>query len=327
VLPTGAHLLLIRLSALGDILFSLEALASLKEERPDIKIDFLVEDRFAELLKGHPHIDTLLIYPRRNKLAIPRSLLRLLRHRYDAILDLHGNLKSAMHVAFARSRHKLGFAAPRAREGAQRFYSQAVELPRQGSHRAEHGLYLLRALGLEGVPSRPVLPIFDEPTGEADGAIILHPGTSAWASFKRWPARNFAELAQRLMARNLRVAISYGPGEEHLADQIQTAAPGSKKIDGARIGLAQLPSVYARCRLLVGADTGPLHIAAATGTPVVALFGPKDPASYAPRGEHHRIIFADVPCRPCTRRRCPSPQCVLGLSVDEVERTVLDALS
>src|SRR5262249_16903763 len=153
-LQADAAVLLIRLSAMGDVLFSLETLAALKSERPDVRVDFLVEDRFAPLLHDHPQIDRLLVYPRRRKRAIPRALGELRVVRYEAVLDLHGNLKSALHARAARTRLRLGYAAPIAREGAQRLYDRAVALPTPRPHRAEQGYHLLRALGLVGAPRR-----------------------------------------------------------------------------------------------------------------------------------------------------------------------------
>ncbi len=104
-LPRGGSVLVIRLSALGDVLFALETVAALHRQRPDVAIDFLVEDRFAALLEGHPHLRDVLVYPRRRKLAIAGSLLRLRRRRYDVGFDLHGILKSAMHLVMVRATH------------------------------------------------------------------------------------------------------------------------------------------------------------------------------------------------------------------------------
>ena len=354
LLPENGRALLIRLSAMGDVLFSLETLSSLVTERPDVTVDFLVEDRFAGLIEGHPYLDRVLVYPRRRKRAIPAAIRRLRAHRYDVVLDLHGNLKSAVHAKLARGDHKLGYAPPIAREHAHRLYNGVVELPTPRPHRAEQGYYLLRALGLTGARARPVLPPSSLPSGAPSEApfeapfrapngspasapesglegrgspaadVILHLGTSAFARFKRWPTPRFAELARRLTARGLRVAVSIGPGEEALDTAVRAHAPEVGRVNGAALGLAGLGEAYGRARVVVAADTGPLHLAAAAGTPVVALFGPKDARLYGPRGPGHHIAFHGVPCRPCRRRNCDSPQCMLGLQVDAVESAVLE---
>ncbi len=332
-LPDRAQVLVIRLSALGDVLFALETVAALKHARPDVRIDFLVEDRFAGLLDDHPHLERVLVYPRRRKLRILPSLLRLRRTRYDAVLDLHGIQKSALHVRFCRADRKLGFAPPGAREGAHRSYTERIALPAPLPHRADRGLYLLRALGIEAAPRAPALglpTLANDPLAALPRpVVVLHPGTSAFAAFKRWPVERHAGLAARLVARGLGVAVSYGPGEGELASAILRQAPSVRPLDGGALGLRGLGAVLASADLLVAADTGPLHIAASLGLPTVALFGPKDAQLYGPRehgGARHEVLFADVPCRPCTRRTCASPQCVLGIGIDAAEAAVLSAL-
>jgi ADP-heptose:LPS heptosyltransferase len=329
-LPRSGRVLVVRLSALGDVLFALETVAALRRDRPDVAIHFLVEDRFASLLQEHPQIDRVIVYPRRRQLAIPRSLLALRRQSYDVVLDLHGIQKSALHVWLARARLKLGAGPPASREGSQFAYHRAVAMPAALPHRAEVGHRLLADLGLSGVPCAPVLAVVPPPADLlADlprPIVLLHPGTSAFAAFKRWPAERFAALAPRLAARGLGVAVSFGPGESDLANPLLAAAPSARAIDGALLGLRGLAGVMQQCAVVVAADTGPLHIAAAVGVRCVALFGPKDPTRYGPRGHGgivHEVLYHDVPCRPCTLRDCPSPQCVLGIGVDAVEAAVL----
>lgn len=326
-LPPNARVLLVRLSALGDIIFALETLSTLKAARPDLRIDFLTEDRFAKILTGHPMIEALIQAPRRSVLGIPRYLRRLRRDRYDLVLDLHGILKSALPVLCARSKHKVGFASPGSREGAAFAYHQRVRLPQPIPHRAECGLHLLRALGITApaapasLPVDPSIPdVFPTETGPR---VLLHPGTSAFAAFKRWPAARFAKLANDLLDRGHDVAVSYGPGERALFDAIQSTAPRVREVDGASRGLPGLIHTLREAQVVVAADTGPLHMAAAVGTPVVALFGPKDTNRYGPRGEQHALLFHPVPCRPCRRRSCASPQCVLGIEVASVVAAVL----
>jgi lipopolysaccharide heptosyltransferase I len=330
-LPPNGRVLVIRLSALGDVLFALETVASLKAERPDVRVDFLVEDRFADLLQRHPQLDQVVVFPRRRKPAILGHLRRLRRTRYDAVLDLHGISKSALHVVCARASRKLGYDAPGAREGAQRWYRERVALPVPLPHRAERGYALLRALGLRGERARAVLAPPDQPPRfwrpSDRPRVVLHPGTSSFATFKRWPADKFVDLARRLRARAIDPVVSFGPGEAELAQQIAAAAGGVRLLDGGALGLRGLGAVFAATDVVVAADTGPLHIAAAAGAGVVALFGPKDQALYGPRTAAQRLLFAPVPCRPCTLRACVSPQCVLGVEVDGAERAVAELLA
>ena len=328
VLPLDGRVLMIRLSAMGDVLFSLETLTSLAEERPDVTIDFLVEDRFASILKGHPGIDRLIEVPRKTLWKIPAYVRALRLVRYDAVLDLHGILKSCVHVLLARSPHKIGYARPGSREGASVAYHHKVTLPTPLPHRADRGLLLLRALGLQGRGAPDLLPVGpDIPdlfAGSARPRVILHPGTSNFAAFKRWPIEKFVALARRLRSLHMSVAMSYGPGEEGLFRAAKAAVPELIEVDGPRLGLLGLGQAMRQADVVVAADTGPLHIAAGVGTRVVALFGPKDSRFYGPRGGGHRVLYHEVPCRPCKRRVCASPQCVLGIEVPEVERAITE---
>ncbi len=323
-LRDNARVLIIRMSALGDIIFALETVASLKAERPDVTVDFLVEDRFAGLLEGHPQLAEVLVFPRRTKWAIPAQLWRLRRHKYDAVLDLHGNLKSSLQVLCSRARLKLGYQSPVAREGSQHCYHRRVQVPEPLPHRAERGLFLLRELGLEGQARRPVIPVrTDVPDcwgGHPGTRVVLHPGTSEFAAFKRWPLERFARLAGQLVDHDCAVGLSHGPDERWMAEKIRAEVPEAFSV-GGDLGLRGLAAVLRDADVVVAADTGPLHIATAMGTPVVALFGPKEVRWFGPRGEGHVVLYHDVPCRPCLRRRCASAQCVLGLTV----ATVLDA--
>ena len=328
-LPRGGSVLVVRLSALGDIVFALETVAALAAARPDVAIDFLVDDRWAGLLHGHPQIRHVLCFPRTRPLRVPGHLLALRRRRYDVVLDLHGIQKSAWNVRAVRATHKLGFAAPGSREGAARAYTRAVELPAPLPHRAARGYHLLRALDLPSDPVRPVLPAPDAPPHVPwpDGSprVVLQPGTSAFAAFKRWPAERFAALASQLTAKGAAVLIGHGPGEADLADSIAAQAPGSRILDGGPMGLLGYAAALGTADVVVAADTGPLHLAAAAGTRVVALFGPKDPDLYGPRGDGHQVLFQDVPCRPCTRRDCPAPACVQGIPTEDVLAAPLEA--
>jgi lipopolysaccharide heptosyltransferase I len=323
-LPPAGRVLIVRLSALGDILFALETVAALRRERPDVRIDMLVEEGFRALLAGHAQIDRVLLYPRRRWLAIPGSILALRRRRYDVVLDLHGIQKSALHVLCARAKTKIGPGPPAAREGAALAYDVRVAMT-PVPHRADIGHRLLQALGLSGRPAAPELHAVPPPPelmhGLPDRRVLLHPGSSTFAAFKRWPPARFAELAKRLVERGVGVLVSFGPGERELAAPILAASAACRPVDGRALGLLGLAGVMQQCRVVVAADTGPLHLAAAVGVRCVALFGPKDERRYGPRAHgdvRHELLYHDVPCRPCRRRDCVTPQCVLGIAVEPV---------
>ena len=342
--------LFIRLSALGDVIFALEALAALKRAEPGSRVDWLVEDRAAALLEGHPLIDRVLIYPRRKiarSLARPwlwpsavRSILvhgrALRRERYTAALDLHGNLKSGLHLLFCRAARKLGFDKPHAREGSQRMATERVRVGDGSVHRAEQGMRLVAQL-LGSEPERGNFVLLPRRGDEAarardllarhpvtgTGAFVgLAPGASDFAAFKRWPAASFRNLAASLAQQGLRVVLCTGPGEQALANEVSAENPDLLWVDGEESGLACYIEVLRQLDVVVAADSGPLHMAQAVGTPAVALFGPKDPAVYGPRLPQSVVLRYPVPCAPCGRRSCAAPICVLGIPVEAVMAAV-----
>jgi lipopolysaccharide heptosyltransferase II len=148
--------------------------------------------------------------------------------------------------------------------------------------------------------------------------VVLHPGTSAFGRFKRWPAARFGETAARLQ-RDLgtRCVVTYGPGEEALASEVVSASSGAVHLP-PQFTLGELIELLRRASVVIGADTGPLHLGALLQRPIIAIFGPKDPAIYAPYGTRSEIVRADLPCSPCTKRKCDHVRCMECISVEDV---------
>ena len=318
------RLLLVRLSALGDVAMALHVLSTVRARRPDARVGWLVEDRFAGLLEGHPQIDALHVYERR-RARVPWALVRfareLRRERYDLALDLQGNLKSGFLARLAGARRTVGLDAPLAREG-NRFLVRERVRPPEG-HRLDAYLALVDAVLGPGATAPAMLPA----GGERHGSIVLHPGVSRFGAFKRWPAEKFAELADRLASRlGAPVILTAGPGERPDADDVRTRMRHEARIVEPR-GLRPLADLLRGARLFVASDTGPAHIAAALGVPTLTLFGPKDPGILSPRGPRARAVRAGVRCSPCALRSCPDPVCMTTLPVDLVERDALDLLA
>jgi lipopolysaccharide heptosyltransferase I len=318
------RLLLVRLSALGDVAMGLHVLATVRARQPDARVGWLVEDRFAGLLQGHPQIDVLHVYARR-RARVPWVLAELLkelrRERYDLALDLQGNLKSGFLARLAGAKRTMGLDAPLAREGNRFFVTERVPPP--AGHRLDAYLKLLdHAIGPGGTAPATV-----PASGERHGALVLHPGVSRFGAFKRWPAASFAELADRLAARlEAPVILTAGPGERVDADDVRARMHRAATIAEPK-GLRALADLLLGARLFVASDTGPAHIAAALGVPTITLFGPKDPAVMAPVGPRARAVRAGVRCSPCALRSCPDPVCMTTLAVDQVERDALALLA
>ncbi|MCC7172197.1 MAG: glycosyltransferase family 9 protein [Planctomycetes bacterium] len=344
------RILFIRLSALGDIVVTLPALAALRRHEPDALVDWLVEDRFAGLLRYVDGLHRVITFPRKQfksplsaMATLPRHLEALRAERYDAIVDFQANLKGALQLVCARSPLKIGLDKAAAREGSHRFADVRVHV-RRDAHRVVRALSLLAPLGIDVEPIDHVVPDALHPRFvvpddlantiaarlDARGdrslpLVALHPGTSAFGAFKRWPAERFGELAHRL-ARLARVVVVHGPGEDELANGVVRASHGSASIVSTEEGIGALLAVAQRVALYVGADSGPLLLAAAAGASTVALFGPKDPAIYAPPFARSAVVRHFVPCAPCSLRRCADPICMTRLDVDAVERACTAAL-
>jgi 3-deoxy-D-manno-octulosonic-acid transferase/heptosyltransferase-1 len=314
------RILLVRLSALGDVALALHVLAAARARCPEGHIGWLVEDRFAPLLDGHPQLNRLHVYERRRSPLPWRLVTELRRERYDLALDLQGNLKSGVLARLAGARRTVGLDAPLSREGNRLFVRERV-LPRPG-HRLESHLGLLDAV----VGAGPRAPARLPAAGEAHGAIVLHPGASRFGAFKRWPVAAFAELGDRLGRRlGARVILTAGPGERADADDVRRRMTHPAEVKEPK-GLRPLADLLHGARLFVAADTGPAHIAAALGVPTLTLFGPKDPRLLAPVGPRAKAVRAGVRCSPCALRFCPDPVCMTALPVDLVERSALELL-
>lgn len=333
-------ILLVRLSAIGDVVNCLPALRLLKREYPGARVTWAAEMPSASLLEGDRDVDEVFLVKRRewtrgilkarNLVSFSGAFKALRERSFDVALDFQGNLRSGL-VAFASgARLRVGFSAGRVKEHSHIFYTKKVFLPRTAMHRVQKNLLLLEALGI-----RPELLPADLEVASSDGAtvkrfikekkllkrrmVVLHPGVSSFGAFKQWPREGFAEVAGRLARRKrLTVVVTWGPGERLLAEDVVQLSGGAALLGPEPRGLRELAYLLKRCVLFVGGDTGPLHIAAAMGTPVVGLYGPKDPAVYGPVGDRHVIVRKELECSPCRLRSCPHARCMSLITADEV---------
>jgi lipopolysaccharide heptosyltransferase I len=309
--PVGIRsLLLMRLSAIGDVVNTLPAVSAVRMAFPRARIGYLVEDKARDLVLGHPDLDETIVFPRArwtSRALRPatwfevRSYVRSLRAgRFDALVDFQGNLKGGIHAALSGIPLRIGFARGHCREGSERFTNVHVAPPSERVLRAKKFLSLLGPLGIANpeivwrlpprTQSRKSVAEFLRGIGwEEGGYVVVHPGTSARGKAKRWPMERFTELARRIEQElGFGVVVAWGPGERSMAEGI---ADGS----GARLAmetrsLLDLAELLERAALYVGADSGPLHLASAVACPSVALFGPKDPAIYAPCNPRSRVV-------------------------------------
>ncbi|MCI0343091.1 MAG: glycosyltransferase family 9 protein [Planctomycetales bacterium] len=307
-----ASVLILRLSAIGDVLHTLPALAHLRAALPHARIGWMVEDRAAPLLEEHPHLDDLFVVPRRAMATAARALrlgeaweslralVRGLRaRRYGLALDFQGNAKSALAGLLSGARERLGFARGDCVEGSHLFTTRRLGPQPSAQHRVEKYLALARAASGREAPAEPVLPV--DPCARARAAawwsaggprprILLAPGTSERRADKRWPAESYGALAALLRARlGGTMGVAYGPGEEALASAAGAAASPAL-LPFAPLDLRELVAVLAESDLVVAPDSAAMHAAALLGRPTVGLFGPTDPALFAPRGARCAVV-------------------------------------
>jgi lipopolysaccharide heptosyltransferase I len=332
------HILVVKLSSIGDTVHAIPSVASLRERFPEARIDWCVEERCAPLVECLPMVDRVIrlrtrVWRRGKSLLGPEGLpefLRALRAApYDAGIDFQGLWKSAVVLRLSRSRERIGWASRWLREpGAARFYTTAVDQVDPGTHVIGWCAALLRPLGIESVSWKFPIRLPEAAVREADGLwnglgrprfILVNPG-AGWPT-KQWAPDRFGQLCARVLRETgLVPLVSRGPGEAPLVEAVREHCPGAVSVN---VNLTVFAALAAKAACFVGGDTGPMHLASAMGTPVVALFGPSDPARNGPFHPRDVVLHRRLPCSGSYRRRCPDAEhkC-MNFTVDEVFEAV-----
>jgi ADP-heptose:LPS heptosyltransferase len=332
--PDASSILVIRLGALGDVVRTRFAFPGLRELYPDARIDWLVEDRAAAGLDGIVGLDAVLPVPRarlayrkpRQGVMLICALMRDLRERrYDMVVDFHSILKSAVLARVSGAPLRVGYASPLAREGSSRLYTHAARVASAHLSRFERNAALLQYLGGRVPSEPPPLALAEKIRPELEavpaGLVVMHPGTSESTRYKRWAPGRYAEVARGLQqALGLESLVTWGPvaAERSAAEAVVAGAAGAAWLAPATHGIADLLALLRRCRLFIGSDSGPMHLASLAGLPVVALFGPTDPLENEPYpGLPRRVVRVDVGCNPC-REGCPALACMAAIDAEGV---------
>jgi len=346
------NILIVKLSAIGDVIHTMPALVALRRHYPQAHISWLVEEAGAELLDGHPALDRLIVWRRRQFQTDFRQLrgfnagrafcdvVKQVRdRRYDLVIDFQALLKSAMWVFLADGRRKVGFGrGMQHSEGSYLVLNERIPPVSMEVHALERGLILLEKIGVpRGVleyrfPHNPqaehdVKGILTE-AGASRRAplVVIHP-MARWRT-KLWYNDRFAALADALHEHGIVTVLSGGPADTAALDEIAARMKTRCiRFDG-RGGLQHLAALCRRAAVVVSTDTGPMHLAAAVGTPVVALFGPTAPNRTGPYGAEHHVVRSPVPCSPCFKRRCETTAveefgCMKRIEVPQVLGAVL----
>lgn len=322
------RILIIKPSSLGDIIHGLPTLKALRDKWPEANISWLIKDIYAGIFDGNTYIDELILL-KKNSLttAIKGFRKRLLEGKFDIAVDMQGLFRSGLIAYLSGAMVRVGFS--NARELAPLFYTHKVGAPRN-LHAVDRNLKLAASLGCEIGEIKFPLKVCQEALDEASEffkknqlntkrpLVTLVPG-GRWEK-KRWPAHSFSRLGD-LLSHELNASILFigNSAEEKLINDIRKAMkiPTTEAID---FPLQKLTALLSRSDVVVTNDSGPIHIAAAVGTPVVALFGPTDPGQTGPYTKKHLIIRKDMECIPCFRKRCIYDRfvCMESITPEEV---------
>ena len=351
------RVLLVRLRLIGDVVFTTPVIGALRRAWPDAHLAYLIEPAAAPVVRHHPGLNDVILAPRtrgwrriRDDIQLGR---RLRRGRYDLVLDLHSGPRASWLTWMTGAPRRVGFAV----QGRQWAYTDVVPRPREirPRHSVENQWDILAPVlpGLMPSPARdPVTMVHDrgadgsvdawmqrEGLSAADPLIVVH--VSAGNAFRRWPLLSFAALADRLSVGgpNRRIILTSGPSEAAAAAEVvrlvrerRPETPQAVRTCGD-MSLDELHALVGRAQLYIGGDSGPLHVAATTRTPIVGLYGPTLPVRSAPWRDpqlfHAAVDVGALPCRPCEQRVCAPGdfRCLTHITVDAVVAAAERALA
>jgi len=337
------RILLIKLSAVGDVVHTIPVLNKLRRRYPSARIDWLVTPAIADLIRHHPAVSNVVLFMRQDWATPwrPAALARvaklaaeLRRARYDLIVDMHGQFRTAFFTLAAGAPVRIGFDRPRpevwhasertfpleaykhawkgAREASWLAYTHRIPVPTLDVHAVDRYLTVGPMLGLDDAPADFSFPVPADAiarveqllraNGVAPGADVLlcAPGTN-WET-KHWSAERFAEVARHFLMRGRRIVLIGSARERAVCARVAAAAPGTVDLCGST-SLTELAALVLRSSGAITNDSGPMHMAVALDRPVVSVFGPTDALWIGPYRRPDAVLRADLPCAPCYLRQ------------------------
>lgn len=341
---TPKRILVIRLDRIGDVVLSTPVVQELRQHFPHAFVAMMVRPPCRELIEGHPSLDEVIVYDKegreRGVLGTIRFALRLRRYEFDTALVLHPSNRSHWVPWLAAIPTRIGYR----RKSAWLLTHRLPHRKQEGRrHEAAYTLELLQPFGITPVVPKPLIVVREaagrqveamlaaasiQPT---DRLVGVHPSASCIS--KRWMPERFAQVADRLAAEHgVRICLVAGDEDARYADQVVQAMQQPVTNFAGRLSLGQLAALLQRCRLLISNDSGPVHIAAAVGTPVVDIFGRNQaglsPQRWGPLGEGHVILHKEVGCVTCLAHECDiNFLCLSTLQVEEVYQAAVSVLA
>lgn len=342
-------ILIVKLSAIGDVIYTLPALNVLRRAYPAAHITWIVEEAAFPIIQGHTALDRIILSKRKTWIKDffdPRKRTRALKEactffkdirdtRYDMVIDFHQLMKSGILVLLARADRKIGFDRGMAHmEESQIFLTEKIAPVSMEIHALKRNLMLLDAIGipLKNIEYRISITRDDkknalslvQDSGIKDRFVVLNP-IAKWDT-KLWQDNKWARLADCLIREyDIPVIFTGGPDDYSLVETILDMMEEKAGNLAGRTSLKSLAALYGMAKMVITTDTGPMHLAAAIETPVIALFGPTAPWRTGPFGSVHQVIRKQIPCSPCFKRRCPygHHNCMESIHVADI-RTVIE---
>lgn len=337
---SNVNILIVKLSAIGDVIHTLPSLSALRRLYPAAHITWVVEEAASDLVWGHPLLDRVLIFRRKSWMADVKAgrlrsawrgfknfLADLQSRRYDLVIDFHGLLKSSIVVFLSGGERKLGYDSWQ--EASRLFLTEKIPED-MNKHAVDRYLDFPRHLGADVDPIEFVLPLTDEAFRRVETIMRKHGllkkqfiaiSPEALWDTKLWNRRKFATLADAIQ-QTLKIPVVFTGHDKEPLDNI-TAQMVTKAVHlGGQTSLRELACLYSNALLVVTTDSGPMHLAAAVGTPVVALFGPTDPNRTGPYGKGHAVIRTGITCSPCFKKTCKTRRCMEDIAPEDVLKAV-----
>jgi heptosyltransferase-1 len=307
------------------------AIAALKRALPQAQIDYVVEEPFRRLVEGLPQLNRLIVIPAGQKMGDSLCLFRQIRkEKYDVLIDFHGGPRASLIAFIARAGVKIGYKLK------YKSFVYDIRLPRGPKtghyHGVESHLSLVKALGVEVLPAPPLAlpPARIEEREKIDKfwrqnnlqekmVVILHIG--AGNEYRDWGEENLASLALMLAGRpGTRVVLAGASQDEKRAKRLMRMSNIPLLSLVGKVNLIELRELIGRASLFAGPDSGPMHVAAATSTPIVAVFGPTIPVNFGPWKAEATLVERHLECRPCRQKRCITKdfRCLRGITPSDV---------
>ena len=342
-LPAPKRILVIRLDRIGDVVLSTPVVSALRAAFPHAFIAMMVRPACRDVIEGHPALNEVILYEKETAHRSVRDTIRfarrLRRHQFDTALVLHPSNRSHWIPWLAGISVRIGYD----RKCGWLLTHRRPHHKQEGEkHEAVYTLELLEAFGITGAPVAPTVAI--QPAAAArvetflreasvaptDRVVAIHPSASCVS--KRWMPERFAQVADRLADKQrVRVCLIAGPDDVRYAEAVQQRMQQPAINAAGRLSIGELAALLKRCRLLISNDSGPVHVAAAVGTPVVDIFGRNQaglsPQRWGPLGAGHVVLHKEVGCVTCLAHDCDIEfLCLTSLQVDEVYRAAVAIL-